>query len=258
MTNEEYIQAIAMRTSRRTYKHVAMSDDNKAVIKSLVDYVNEKAGLDFIFIDEASFAFTMFTGKFSAIAVCGDDKIETREKCGYWGETIVLQAVYHGLGTCWVSSSYNENKIMEYLMLPKGMRLYCLITVGLVDEKKSRKEKTLYNITHRENKPYQKMFTVCDQKLPEEYVFAMQQVEAAPSSTNRRPVHFKYEEGVLSASVEDPYSDKSIDYGIAQLHFMLGASAKGVKGKWKDGVFTVDNERILKFPNVKGEDEENE
>ncbi len=251
MTTDEYIKAISMRTSRRTYKHTPMSDESKAVIKGLVDWVNETAGLDFIFIDEASFAFTVFTGKFSAIAVCGNDKIETREQCGYWGETIVLQAVYHGLGTCWVTGSFNENKILEYLKLPKGIRLYCLITIGLVGEEKSRKEKMLYNVTHKQNKPYQKMFTVSDQKLPDEYAFAMQQVEKAPSSSNRRPVNFKYENGILSASVEDPYSDKSVDFGIAQLHFMLGASSKGVKGKWKNGVFTVDNERILKFPNKK-------
>ncbi|MCD7722785.1 MAG: nitroreductase family protein [Clostridiales bacterium] len=252
MTNEEYIKAIAMRTSRRTYKNSAMGAQTKEVIKTLADWVNENAGLHFVFIEDATFAFTMFSGKFSAIALCGKDTIRERELCGYWGETIVLQAAYHGLGTCWVTGSYNENKMMEYLKLPKGLRLYCVITVGLVNPAKSTKEKIIHNITHKTCKPYQKMFAVCDEKLPDEFAFAMRQVEAAPSSTNRRCVQFKYENKIISASVEDPYSDKSIELGIAQLHFMLGASAKGVKGRWQNGSFAVDNERILKFPQNTG------
>lgn len=253
MTNEEYIQAIAVRTSRRTYKNSAMGSETTAVIKSLVDWVNENTGLHFVFIEDGTFAFTMFTGRFAAVAVCGKDTISAREQCGYWGETIVLQAAFHGLGTCWVTGSYNENKMMEYLKLPKGLRLYGVITIGLVSPNKSTKEKIIHSITHKTCKPYQKMFTVCDEKLPEEYAFAMQQVEAAPSSTNRRPVHFRYENKTVSASVEDPYSDKSVDFGIAQLHFMLGASAKGVRGKWQNGVFVVDNDRILPFPKKAGE-----
>lgn len=92
------------------------------------------------------------------------------------------------------------------------------------------------------------MFEVCDEKLPEEIVFAMRLVEKAPSSVNRRPVKFRYENGVISASVAEPYSDKSIDFGIAQLHFQLGMSAKGIKGEWSNGTFVVDKTRILKFP----------
>jgi hypothetical protein len=92
------------------------------------------------------------------------------------------------------------------------------------------------------------MFEFCDKKLPEEFVFAMQQVEKAPSSVNCRPVNFRYENGVISGSVEEPYSIKSIDFGIAQLHFQLGASAKGIKGEWKNGKFIEDGERIIKFP----------
>lgn len=92
--------------------------------------------------------------------------------------------------------------------------------------------------------------------------FAMQQVEKAPSSVNRRPVKFRYENGEISAYVEEPYSDKSIDFGIAQLHFQIGMSAKGVKGRWEDGRFVIDSGQILKFPNAanskKGDDEGNE
>lgn len=62
-------------------------------------------------------------------------------------------------------------------------------------------------------------------------MFAMQMVEKAPSATNRRCVRFRYEEGKISASVDAPYSDKSLDFGIAQLHFQLGAAHQGCAGQ---------------------------
>lgn len=248
MTNAEYIEAIKRRTSRRTYKSAALDEAAVSVIKDMVEYVNNKANLSFVFIEDASFAFNIFTGRFSAVAVCGPDKISAREDCGFYGETIVLQCVYHGLGTCWVSGSYNENKLLEHLDLPKGIRMYCVIVIGLVKAEKSFKEKLMYNATHKNSKPYQKMLEACDDKLPEYAEYGMKMVEMAPSAVNRRPVKFRFENGVISASVDEPYSDKSIDFGIAKLHFQLGASAKGVKGEWVNGSFISADNRILKFP----------
>lgn len=247
MTNEDYIKAIDMRCSRRTFRAVPLDGDTMQVIKDLVDYVNKKAGLNFKFIEDGRFAFNLHSGMMSLIAVCGPDTIPARETCGYYGETIVLQCAFHGIGTCWVGT-FNENKVLERLDLPQKTRLYCVIAVGYVSEKKSIKEKFIYNSTHKKSTPYQKMFEVCDEKLPDTIVFAMKQVEKAPSSVNRRPVKFRYENGVICASVSDPYSDKSIDFGIAQLHFRLGMSAKGVRGEWRNGIFVVDKQRILKFP----------
>ena len=40
MTNEEYLKAIDMRSSRRTFKNRPLDDDTQQVIKDLVDYVN--------------------------------------------------------------------------------------------------------------------------------------------------------------------------------------------------------------------------
>lgn len=254
MTNEQYIEAINMRRSRRTYRPYALDDDTMQVICNLVDIINDKAGLDFRFIEDATPAFKFFTGKFSAVAICGDDSEKTRVKSGYYGETIVLQCVYHGLGTCWVTGTYDENKILEMLTLPKSTRLYGLIVIGKVKNSLSTKEKMMYKVTHKNNKPYQKMFEVCDEKLPPYYEYAMQLVEKAPSSTNSRPVHFRYENGVISGYVDEPYSDKSMDFGIAQLHFCLGAASKGIKGEWDfTGRFCTEDAKVIKFPENSGE-----
>ncbi|MDE6110556.1 MAG: hypothetical protein K2F65_01435, partial [Eubacterium sp.] len=60
----------------------------------------------------------------------------------------------------------------------------------------------------------------------------------------------------VSASVDEPYSDKSIDFGIAKLHFQLGASAMGIKGEWIGGEFVEDKNKVLKFPKINSNHEE--
>lgn len=249
MTNKEYIEAIKMRRSHRAYKSKPLSDEIKNVIKEMVDAVNENNDFEFIFVEDATPAFRLFTGKFSMIVVCGPDTQKAREDSGYYGESIILQCVYHGLGTCWVGGTYNENKVYEMLNLPLETRLYCVITIGYPKSGMTPIEKTMYAATHRKNKSYQDMFEYADEKLPEEYAYGMKMVEMAPSAVNRRPVKFRYENGVLSGYVEEPYSDKSIDFGIAKLHFVLGCREMGVFGKWSyENVFEVDNNKKIKIP----------
>lgn len=248
MTNEEYLKAIDLRRSRRSYKNKPLSNEIMQVVKNMVDAVNENKGLHFTFVEDATPAFKIFSGKFSMIVVCGDNTQKAREDCGFYGESIVLQCVYHGLGTCWVSGTYNENKVYEMVDIPRDERVYAVITIGYPKDKLTVIEKTMYNATHKKNKPYQKMMDVCDKKLPDEFVYAMKLVEKAPSAVNRRPVKFKYENGIMSAYVDEPYSDMSIDFGIAKLHFMIGCRAVGINGRWSiDNVFEITESQRIKF-----------
>ena len=259
MTNEQYIEAIEKRHSRRAYKQKPLGAEIKQVISQMVDAVNESAGLDFIFIDDATPFFKIFTGKFSMIVVAGPDTQKTREDCGYYGESIVLQCVYHGLGTCWVSGTYNENKVYETLNLASEKRIYAVITIGYAKDNYSLIEKTMYNATHKKSKTYQDMFEACDAKLPEEYAYGMKLVEKGPSAVNRRPVKFRYENGVLSGYVDEPYSDKSVDFGIAKLHFLIGVKSKGINGKWSfDNVFEQTQSQRIKFESKNEEENDNE
>lgn len=248
MTNSQYIEAIEKRKSRRAYKGKHLPEDIMQVVSQMVDAVNEEAGLDFTFIPDATPFFKIFTGKFSMIVVAGPDSQKARENCGFYGESIVLQCVYHGLGTCWVSGTYNENKVYEYLHLPSDKRIYAVIAVGFAKKGYSLIEKTMYNATHKKNRTYQDMFERSDAKLPEAYAYGMKLVEMGPSAVNRRPVKFTYENGVLSGRVDEPYSDKSVDFGIAKLHFMIGAQSMGVNGKWTyENTFEEIHSQRIKF-----------
>lgn len=257
MTNAEYLEAVEKRHSRRAYRQKPLGSEIMQIIKEMVKAVNKDASLDFTFIEDATPFFKIFSGKFSMIVIAGPDTQKARESCGYYGESIVLQCVYHGLGTCWVSGTYNENKVYEALHLPSDKRIYAVITIGYAKDKYSLVEKTMYNATHKKNKSYQDMFEFCDAKLPEAYAYGMKLVEMAPSAVNRRPVHFRYENGVLSGYVDEPYSDKSVDFGIAKLHFLIGVRAKGINGKWSlDNSFEEYGGKRIKFTPDKAEGED--
>lgn len=157
MTNAEYIEAIGARCSRRTYSHTPPDPRVLEILQEMVDAVNHQSGLSFRLLADGTAPFTLFTGKFALVAVCGPDTEWARIQSGYFGESIVLQCVYHGLGTCWVTGTYNENKLYQMLDLPRDLRLYGVITIGNVKPGKSMKEKMMYNATHKTNKPYQKM-----------------------------------------------------------------------------------------------------
>ena len=157
MTNAEYIEAIGARCSRRTYSHTPPDPRVLEILQEMVDAVNRQSGLSFRLLADGTAPFTLFTGKFALVAVCGPDTEWARIQSGYFGESIVLQCVYHGLGTCWVTGTYNENKLYQMLDLPRDLRLYGVITIGNVKPGKSMKEKMMYNATHKTNKPYQKM-----------------------------------------------------------------------------------------------------
>jgi hypothetical protein len=148
--------------------------------------------------------------------------------------------------------------VYEAINLATEKRIYAVITIGYAKENYSLVEKSMYKATHKKNKSYQDMIEVCDEKLPEAYSYGLSLVEKGPSAVNRRPVKFRYENGVFSAHVDEPYSDKSVDFGIAKLHFVIGAKAKGVNGSWSfENVFEPIDAKRLKFEAKNEEGDEN-
>ncbi len=104
MTNAEYIEAIGARCSRRTYSHTPPDPRVLEILQEMVDAVNRQSGLSFRLLADGA-PFTLFTGKFALVAVCGARTRSPPSQSGYFGESIVLQCVYHGLGTCWVTGT---------------------------------------------------------------------------------------------------------------------------------------------------------
>jgi hypothetical protein len=238
MTN---LEAIDLRQSRRGYQGTPIAVGSVNTIKAAVEQYNKISGLSIQWIEDGRAAFQgfslgygMFSGVRSYLAIVGKNSdIHLKEKAGYYGELLVLEATKQGLGTCWVGGTFRRNHC------PCSVRddetLVSLITVGNVAEKKSFRENAIYKLAHRGTKSLEELYS-SDTQVPDWFLSGIKAVQKAPSAINQQPVHFEYLSGVITAEVKHSDNHQPIDLGIAKLHFEIGAGSGkfelGNKGKF--------------------------
>lgn len=149
------------------------------------------------------------------------------ERLGYWGEMLVLDLTTMGLGTCWIGSQQPKTNIP----LSKTENIVCIIAFGYTRKRKSLKELLLHKLSHRKNKPMHELYTHSD-KQPNWFLQGMEAVKKAPSSMNKQPVMFYYNEnGYVTAISTNQSMPAALDLGIAKAHFELGVGS----GTWTWG-----------------------
>ena len=111
------IEIMKARHSVRQYKNKPIEEELIKILSDEIKICNEKSGLHIQLVTNEPKAFDGFMahyGKFSGvinyIAMIGKKGSELEEKCGYYGEQLVLLAQSLGLNTCWVALTYNKIK----------------------------------------------------------------------------------------------------------------------------------------------------
>ena len=153
------------------------------------------------------------------------------EKCGYYGEEIVLTATAMGLGTCWVGGTFQKRACA--CELGDDEKLVCVITIGHTPETRSGTDALVHRAIRRKTKAAQELSTGLENS-PEWFAAGITAVQRAPSAMNRQGVHFTFcgNEMVIGQCVsKGPFS--LVDLGIAKYHFELGAH--GGRWSWGDG-----------------------
>lgn len=240
MTN---LEAIEMRHSRRSYLSTPIASDSKKVLKAAIDNYNKISGLSIQFVENGSEAFKgfnltygMFHGVSSFLAMVGSTtEVNLNEKVGYYGELLVLEATKLGLGTCWVSGTFNKKQCN--CTVRDNETLVCIIPVGNVEEQRSFKERAIYKFAHRGTKTIEQLYT-SDVQAPDWFLEGIKAVQKAPSAINQQPVHFNYQTGIITASVDASAGHRLIDLGIAKAHFDIVT----------DGKFNFGNNAIFTKP----------
>ena len=134
------------------------------------------------------------------------------EKCGYYGEKIVLEAQRMGLRTCWVGATYK--KIPEAFEILDDEKLVIVISIGygLDDgtEHKSRKAGLVSNV---------------NADSPAWFKNGVKAALLAPTAMNQQKFYLALEWDRVSARAGfGPYA--KVDLGIVKYHFEIG-SGKG-------------------------------
>lgn len=222
------LEAIELRQSRRAYLPQPLDSTQLTKLKSEIEECNKESGLSIQLVEGAGEAFSgftlgygMFQGVRSYFALVGKTSDEhLREKAGYYGEKLVLEATKLGLGTCWVGGTFNRSRCA--CTIHEDETLVLIITVGAIPTKKPLRENAIYKLAHRGTKSLEQLYT-CDTPVPDWFLKGIKSVQKAPSAVNLQPVLFHFEKDQVWAEVKNTNLYQLVDLGIAKLHFELGA-----------------------------------
>ncbi|TGY67302.1 nitroreductase family protein [Dubosiella muris] len=201
------------RHSVRKYQDLPIS---KPVLERLQEEIaacNKESGLDIQLVLDEPKAFDPKYGHFEGvenyIALIGRKGEDLDEKCGYYGEKIVLFAQSLGLNTCWVGVTYKQ--IEGTLQIGKDERLVAMITIG-------------YGVNHGQPHELKEVskFSNENPNSPEWFKRGLQGVRLAPSAYNEQKWHFFYDEENGEGKVDarpGVGEFAKVDLGIAKYQF---------------------------------------
>lgn len=212
----ELLEAIKSRHSVRQYTNKTIDEDIIKALQAEIDTCNKEGSLHIQLVTDEPKAFDSFMaryGKFSGvtnyIALIGKNCEGLEEKCGYYGERLVLKAQQLGLNTCWVAMSYK--KIPGAFKVDKGEKLTVVISLGYGKTQGTpHKSKTIQQVSN---------ITAND---PQWLQAGAAAALLAPTATNQQKFKIIYAEGKITMKAgKGPYT--KIDLGIVKYHFELGA-----------------------------------
>ena len=209
-------EAMRARHSVRAYEQRSLDGEAKDVLEGRIAELNEQSGLHIQLITGEPKAFDgpmAHYGKFSSvtdyIAMIGKKGADLEEKCGYYGEKLVLLAQQLGLNTCWVAMTYS--RIKTAYKLDAGEKLCIVIAIGYGKTQ---------GVPHKSKTPLE----VADMSgdVPEWFKKGVEAALLAPTAVNQQKFFFTLADGKVSAKAGRAFYSR-IDLGIAKCHFELGA-----------------------------------
>lgn len=229
------LEAIDKRRSRRKYTGKPLSQKIIDELTAEITKFNHDSGLSMFFLEDGSRAFEgirksygLLKGVRSLIVLKGDTSdVHMKEKCGYYGERLVLDATKLGLGTCWVAGSYDKKD--PAFKCEAGQEVVSVIAIGQVEANNSAGENFIYKLTHRKSKPISDFYSLhhFDGPAPDWFMKGIEAVAKAPSAANSQPVHLVYDKATdkITAHVSGKRATDLIDLGIAKLHFEIATES---------------------------------
>lgn len=213
----ELIEAMKARHSVRSYEEREIDGTVKEELLSFIEQCNRESGLHMQLVLNEPQAFDSFMahyGKFSGvrnyIALIGKKDAGLDEKCGYYGEKVVLKAQQLGLNTCWVAMTYR--KIKTAFQMHTGEKLCVVIAVGYgKDQGVAHRSKARENVMK------------ADGIIPGWFEAGVDAALLAPTAMNQQKFVFSLDGGnQVTAKAGKGFYTK-LDLGIVKYHFEIGA-----------------------------------
>lgn len=209
-------EVMKVRHSVRQYTNQPISTETGLALQAEIDACNKESGLHIQLVTNEPKAFDGFMahyGKFSGvtnyIALIGKKNSGLDEKCGYFGERIVLKAQELGLNTCWVAMTYS--KIKTAFTVEQGEKLCSVICIGYGETQGvPHKSKAISEVAQVKG------------TMPPWFRNGVEAALLAPTAMNQQKFMFTLSGGKVSVKAGMGFYTK-LDLGIVKYHFEIGA-----------------------------------
>lgn len=222
----DLLESIKVRHSVRNYTEQKIEGEMLKKLRQTINQCNKDSGLNIQLCLNEPKAFSGIMARFGKfnnvknyIALVGKKNDSLDEKCGYYGEKIVLKAQQLGLNTCWVGVTFSKRKAKKAIILNSDEKLLMVIAIGYGET----------NGVSHEVKPIEKLCNINEfnDSEAEWFLNGMKAVQLAPSALNQQKFTFELDGNIINANPGSGAKTK-IDLGIAKYHFEIGAGEK----KW--------------------------
>ena len=218
------MEAMRARHSVRSYVDRPLDADVASILEAEIAACNREGDLHIQLVRDEPQAFGGFMaryGRFSGVrnylALAGKKGPELEEKCGYYGERLVLLAQSLGLNSCWVAMSYDKSKAA--CKLAAGEKLCIVISLGYG---------ATPGVPHKSKAAEEVM--AAKGEVPQWFRAGVEAALLAPTAMNQQKFRFMLEDGAVAASACRGFYSR-IDLGIAKYHFEVGAGRENFH--WK-------------------------
>lgn len=214
---DDIFELVKSRHSVRSYTDKPIDGNVKEELENIIEKCNNAGKLNIkLFLNEPK-AFDTFMahyGKFNNvknyIVLKGDKSKNLEERCGYFGQEIVMKAQELGLNTCWVAMTYGKRKV-PYKLSAKE-KIVCTLAIGYGTE-----NGVSHNIKAFED------VSITKENFPDWYKKGIEFALLAPTAMNQQKFSFKLtKENKVKAEAKKGFYTK-VDLGIAKYNFELGA-----------------------------------
>lgn len=210
------LEAIEARHSVRSYTDEPLSDQDIQALNDVIAACNAEGDLHLQLVVDEPRAFSTgrarygsFKGVRNYIVCAGKNAPDLQERCGYYGERVVLEAQCLGLNTCWVGLTFQ--KIPEAFQLAAGEKLVCVISLGHgTTQGGPHKIKTAGQVSD------------CSEDSPAWYKAGIRAALLAPTALNQQKFSFARKGDIVSTKPGLGFFSK-VDLGIARYHFEVAA-----------------------------------
>jgi hypothetical protein len=228
----DILQAIKARHSVRSYTDKKIEGQVLDILRETIKECNRDSELNIQLCLNEPTAFKPniltgmipFYGKFknvkNYVALVGqkDDMLE--EKCGYYGEKIVLKAQQLGLNTCWVAVTFNKGKSKSAISIKPDEKLIVVIAIGYGSTQ---------GVPHKV-KPIEELGKASGE-IPAWFKNGVEAAQLAPTAMNQQKFRFEWDGDTVHAVPGSGMYTK-IDMGIAKYHFEIGAGDADYQRGW--------------------------